>query len=145
MDFLSRNEFPTATAVSDESGLASAAMVWKLPPGPGSFAVTVTVPFFKEASAPAEDSREKAIRHWQEILAPVEWRVPTLARTAIECFRTAASHILINRDGPAIQPGPRRYTRSWVRDCVIMGAAMAKVEPPPRAAGFPDLVCAIPA
>jgi hypothetical protein len=33
---------------------------------------------------------------------------------------------LINRDGPAIQPGPRRYTRSWVRDCVIMGAALAK-------------------
>jgi hypothetical protein len=130
VDFLSRNEFPTAVAVHDESGLASAAMVWKLPPGPGSFAVTVTVPFFKQASAPTDDSREKAIRHWQEILAPVEWRVPMLARTAIECFRTAASHILINRDGPAIQPGPRRYTRSWVRDCVIMGAAMAKMNRP---------------
>ena len=42
------------------------------------------------------------------------------------CFRTAAAHILINCDGPAIQPGPRRYTRSWVRDCVIMGAALGK-------------------
>jgi hypothetical protein len=130
VDFLSRNEFPTTAVVSDESGLASAVMVWKLPPGYGSFAVTVSAPFFKDASAPADDSRDRAIRRWQEILAPVEWRVPSLARTAIECFRTAASHILINRDGPAIQPGPRRYTRSWVRDCVIMGAAMAKMNHP---------------
>jgi hypothetical protein len=52
--------------------------------------------------------------------------VPGCAVPAFDCFRTAAAHILINRDGPAIQPGPRRYTRSWVRDCVIMGAALAK-------------------
>jgi hypothetical protein len=61
----------------------------------------------------------------------VRWRVPACAAPAIAAFRTAAGHILINRDGPAIQPGPRRYTRSWIRDCVIMGAALAK-------AGLPD-------
>jgi hypothetical protein len=34
--------------------------------------------------------------------------------------------MLINRDGPALQPGPRRYTRSWIRDGAIMGAALAR-------------------
>ena len=92
--------------------------------------VTVSAPFFNEAIAPADESRDKALARWEEILAPVQWHVPSVAESAIACFRTAASHILINRDGPAIQPGPRRYTRSWVRDCVIMGAAMAKVERP---------------
>lgn len=130
VDFLSRGEFPSARVVSDASGLASAAMVWKLPAGSDAFAVTVSVPFFNQVVAPADDSRDKAITRWEEILAPVEWRVPSVAAAAISCFRTAASHILINRDGPAIQPGPRRYTRSWVRDCVIMGSAMAKVERP---------------
>ncbi|NQX01462.1 discoidin domain-containing protein, partial [bacterium] len=130
VDFLARGEFPAAAAVDDESGLASAAMVWNLPAGDAPFEVTISVPFFQETADPAAGSRETAIRHWCEVLAPIEWRVPSLASSAIECFRTAASHILINRDGPAIQPGPRRYTRSWVRDCVIMGAAMAKVDRP---------------
>ena len=63
-------------------------------------------------------------------LGAVEWQVPDCAKPAFDCLRSAAGHILINRDGPAIQPGPRRYTRSWVRDCVIMGAALAKVGVP---------------
>ena len=50
-----------------------------------------------------------------------------LAREAAQTFRTAAGQILINRDGPAIQPGPRRYTRSWIRDGVIMGAALLRI------------------
>jgi hypothetical protein len=128
MEFLARGEVPTRDAANDESGLASAAMAWNVPPG--EFQVTVSVPFFKDAAEPAENGLAHAISRWREILAPVEWRVPAIASSAIECFRTAASHILINRDGPAFQPGPRRYTRSWVRDCVIMGTAMAKANRP---------------
>jgi hypothetical protein len=36
------------------------------------------------------------------------------------------AHILVNRDGPALQPGPRRYARSWIRDGVTMGAALLR-------------------
>jgi hypothetical protein len=35
--------------------------------------------------------------------------------------------VLVNRDGPALQPGPRRYTRSWIRDGAIMAAALLRV------------------
>jgi F5/8 type C domain len=127
VDFLSRRKFPTDAEVEDESGLASAAMSWKLPTVRAPFLVTITVPFFDKTEVLTSSSRENAITRWEETLAPVRWQVPSVADDAIVCFRTAASHILINRDGPAIQPGPRRYTRSWVRDCVIMGATMAKV------------------
>ncbi len=130
MEFLARGEVPTRDAVNDESGLASAAMAWSVPPGDASFQVTVSVPFFKNAADPADDGLANTIARWREILAPVEWQVPSVAASAVECFRTSASHILINRDGPAVQPGPRRYNRSWVRDCVIMGAAMAKASHP---------------
>jgi hypothetical protein len=130
MEFFERGEVPTRDAVNDESGLASAAMAWHVPPGKTPFQVTVSVPFFKDAAEPTEHGLAEAISRWQEILAPVEWRVPSIASNAVACFRTAASHILINRDGPAFQPGPRRYTRSWVRDCVIMGVAMAKANRP---------------
>jgi hypothetical protein len=34
-----------------------------------------------------------------------------MART----LRTALGHILVNRSGPALQPGARAYARSWIR------------------------------
>ncbi|MBJ7423839.1 MAG: discoidin domain-containing protein [Akkermansiaceae bacterium] len=130
VEFLSSGDILSEKKIIDDSGLASAAMTWIIPADIKLSEITITVPFFSKTSTPELDSRANAIADWQQVLAPVEWRVPSLARSAVECFRTAASHILINRDGPAIQPGPRRYTRSWVRDCVIMGAAMAKVNHP---------------
>jgi hypothetical protein len=123
--YLAQCEVPPRAEVVDGCGLASAALVWDVAAGE-VFEVTLAVPFFPAAAPGGGDGLGAAAADWAEVLAPVEWRVPAVATSAIECFRTAASHILINRDGPAIQPGPRRYTRSWVRDCVIMGAAMAK-------------------
>jgi F5/8 type C domain len=128
VEFLAKGAVPPRDQVQDESGLASAAMSWCVPPETGCLEVVISVPFFKSSPRPRPDAREGALARWREILAPVDWMVPACARAAIQCFRTAAAHILINRDGPAIQPGPRRYTRSWVRDCVLMGAAMTKVD-----------------
>src|SRR5439155_1402163 len=59
---------------------------------------------------------EVAVREWSAKLARVDLRLPPTARAFSDTFRTAAAHILINRDGPALQPGPRRYARSWIRD-----------------------------
>lgn len=128
--FLARGIMPPRDTLHDESGLASGVMAWKIAKDAEPFEVTVSVPFFGTPGELEADGFAKVVAAWHQILAPVEWRVPQSAAGAIQCFRTAAGHILINRDGPAIQPGPRRYTRSWVRDCVIMGAAMAKAGQP---------------
>ena len=126
LGFLSDKMMPTRHHLEDESGLGSAAMAWDLPPGATNLEVTVSVPYFGKIHPLAENSRVEALAYWMKTLGSVTWQVPASAVSAFDCFRTAAAHILINRDGPAIQPGPRRYTRSWVRDCVIMGAALAK-------------------
>ena len=42
-------------------------------------------------------------------------------------LRAAVAHILVVRDGPALQPGPRRYTRSWIRDAATMSAALLRL------------------
>jgi hypothetical protein len=122
---------PQRQHVDDPSGLATAEMVWNLPAGESILEVTVSVPYFGQTKAPGKSARGRALAHWRRKLGSVKWRVPPSAVPVVDCFRTAAGHILINRDGPAIQPGPRRYTRSWIRDCVIMGAALAK-------AGIPE-------
>ncbi len=126
VEYLSRGEMPPRVMIDDESGLASAAMSWQVPNDSENFEITLTVPFFQPVNAIPETGRDAAQKRWEETLGTVKWDVPASARDAFTCFHTTAAHILINRDGPAIQPGPRRYTRSWVRDCVIMGAALAK-------------------
>jgi len=128
---LTRGDVPQNSHVDDPSGLASAEMLWRLPAGEAILEVTLSVPFFKKSLALDKNARDNALALWRTTVETVNWQVPACAAPAFDCFRTAAGHILINRDGPAIQPGPRRYTRSWVRDCVIMGAALAK-------AGLPE-------
>ncbi len=117
---------PTRASVEDKTGYSSAVMAWNLPPEHTSLEVTISMPYFEKGGSPGKEARSEALAGWHRTLHQVDWRVPPCAAAAFDCFRTAAGHILINRDGPAIQPGPRRYTRSWVRDCVIMGAALAK-------------------
>jgi hypothetical protein len=127
LEFLSRGRIPAAQQVEDSTGLASAALMWELSAGENLLETTISVPFFGSRKTFAPSSRSKALAQWNEKLGYVKWQVPDCARTSFDCLRTAAGHILINRDGAAIQPGPRRYTRSWIRDSVIMGAAMTKV------------------
>ena len=123
---LAEGKMPSGGPVEDPGGLATAAMRWDLPCGTNSLEVTVSVPYFGLKIEAEADGRAKALARWRRKLGAVKWQTPACATPAFDCLRSAAGHILINRDGPAIQPGPRRYTRSWVRDCVIMGAALAK-------------------
>lgn len=124
--FLTEGTLPSRQRIEYESGLAAAAMAWEVPAGVTEMEVTVTAPYHGEPRRPKKMARADALADWQRTLSSPRWRTSAYATPAFDCFHTAAAHILINRDGPAIQPGPRRYSRSWVRDCVIMGAALIK-------------------
>jgi hypothetical protein len=68
------------------------------------------------------------IQNWeQQEAGSFEIFVPLHLRRLAYTVKTAAAHIRINRDGPALHPGPRRYCRSWIRDGVVMGAALLRV------------------
>ena len=127
---LSAGAVGAAAQVDDASGLACAEMLWNVPADRRVFEVVVSVPFFGRGHPVSARGHAQASARWCRALNAVEWRVPDCAAEAFACFRTAAGHILINRDGDALQPGPRRYTRSWIRDSVIMGAALAKAGHP---------------
>ncbi len=136
-EHLAAGTLPEQDEVNDDFGFASAALGFALKLAAGtSREVFVAVPFGRAASA--ERVRQvaglngavqfaEALRALRDRLDAVEFRMPGgVARDAAETFKTAAGQILINRDGPALQPGPRRYTRSWIRDGVIMGAALLR-------------------
>ena len=49
--------------------------------------------------------REAVATGWRARLNRVALRVPPAAQPLINTLRTALAHVLINRDGPALQPG----------------------------------------
>ena len=136
--YLTSGELPSRIEVKDEFGYASGALRFDLELAPGSAEeVYLAIPF---GSVQADDSVirliqgvsgpeqfRKAVRSWESKLGAVEILLPPAAHSVAHTFKTAAAHILINRDGPALHPGPRRYSRSWIRDGAIMGAALLRV------------------
>jgi hypothetical protein len=135
-EYLASGELPLRTAVADDFGYASGALRFDLdlPPGaaeeiylavPFGFGTgAATVAAARAASGPAEF--EHAVRSWEAALKAAQIRLPPTAQDFAHTFQTAAAHILINRDGAALHPGPRRYNRSWIRDGVLMGAALLR-------------------
>ncbi|HEY2772463.1 MAG TPA: discoidin domain-containing protein [Candidatus Binatia bacterium] len=69
---------------------------------------------------------ERAIAQWHEALPVGLLKFPEVARDALETYLKSIGDILSCRDGVALQPGPRRYTRSWIRDGTIMAAALLR-------------------
>ena len=142
-EFLSRNSLPVEKTVEDDSGWASGAMAFDLELPPlGSRSVEVMIPFSEssggEASQPKDllDARNAsgefsrsltaAVADWDRKLGGWKIQLPDAFRNVADVLRTAAAHILVNRDGAALQPGPRRYTRSWIRDGAGMTAALLR-------------------
>lgn len=124
--YLSRGTCPPCEKINDPGKLASAAWIWHIPTDATTWEVVVSAPYGQAIVDNLDSNITGAERHWHEVLDTVQWSVPDCAKAAFDCWKTCAGHILINRDGAGFQPGPRRYTRSWIRDGVIMGAALAK-------------------
>ena len=135
---LTHGELPPRTEIEDAFGYASGALAWdlELPPG-GAEEVRVAVPFAdrpplgpvalgETREAPMATLNDVA-HYWVRKLGAVDVRLPPSAAACVHAMRTATAHILINRDGPALQPGPRRYTRSWIRDGATMSAALLRM------------------
>lgn len=59
---------------------------------------------------------------------PATFRVEVPAEPRLEAsIRANLRYILINRDGPSIQPGSRSYERSWIRDGSLTSAALLRL------------------
>ena len=80
-------------------------------------------------AGPPRDARPAAVPlfDWKAQMRTDQWSGSGWAGEAIEAALTATTHILITRSGPALQPGPRRYTRSWIRDGAMMSAALLRM------------------
>lgn len=130
-EWLATAEAPTK--ITDESGFASGALLYTLDLAAGeSRQIVLDLP--QHAGEPRREgsigerqqklatssqspmTRSEVEQQWREKLNRVELVLPEADQKLFDTLRTSLAHVLINRDGPAIQPGSRSYERSWIRD-----------------------------
>lgn len=137
VDQVAAGTLPEAEAIEDGFGFASAALRFELSVEPGGHReVWIAAPLGKRedahpielagAAGDIETRLNSTLDDWSHRLGAVEIHLPDAARDYLDGAKGALAHILINRDGPALQPGPRRYTRSWIRDGAVMAAALLR-------------------
>ena len=148
-DYIAHGRLPAPQEVADGFEHASAALEWKLTLKPGaSDEVEIAVPFHEGAPVPRPDqSRTEAARtfattlasateDWERRLGGASITLPPQYGVIVRTLRSNVAWILINRDGPAYQPGSRSYERAWIRDGVLMSEALLRLGRPEPAREF---------
>ena len=129
LERLDAGERPTATTLHDDAGYAQGALLYDLHvPAHGHVDLGVVVPVQRndEVAMPGDaaawlSAHEDAVAAvWRDKLDRVTVRVPDAAQPIVDTMKSGIAHILISRDGPALQPGTRSYSRTWVRDGAMM-------------------------
>ena len=129
-EWILRGEIPPAESVDDPFEHASAALAWDLEIAPGDSAdVYLEAPFHGGAPATAgfDAALAETAGRWRERLGGVTLDLPGYATRLGDILRSNVAYVLINRDGPAIQPGSRAYDRSWIRDGALTSTALLRV------------------
>ena len=115
----------------DADGFASAVLRYDMRLGPGEARTIDVVLPITAARLPArlDLGREQArvAAHWRSALDRVRIEGPGEVADVARTLRTALGHVLVNRSGPALQPGARAYARSWIRDGALTSSALLRL------------------
>ena len=149
--YLAAGRLPTAPMVNDLAGFASAGLSYDFALEPGEAkTVVVSVPFHglpaeaaeplteAQAEAQVKERLEGVCKAWTQELNRARLELPPSAAKLANTFRTTQGYILINADGPSIQPGSRSYERSWMRDGSLTSTALLSTGHAEKAKAFLD-------
>jgi len=137
VEMLRVGEVPSTAKATDNLGFASGVLSYELDlPANSDSVIYIAVPLH-DARLPcmlsgcsekwASAQLDTAKSTWQSNLGLVQIQLPRSASRITQSIRSNLAYILINRDGPAIQPGSRSYERSWIRDGSLTSAALLRL------------------
>jgi hypothetical protein len=94
--------------------------------------VALALPLRAAKGRPPGDARfaatlEATAGYWRETISRSVIEGPPAAREALETLAAQVGYVLVNRKGPAIQPGSRSYDRTWIRDGSLTSAALLRL------------------
>lgn len=138
-----------ARDLHDDTGMASATLTYDvtLPPH-GTVVIGAVLPMAgDEGARPAASSgqdgaawlsaRQDAVAaEWRDKLNKVTLKLPEAGRHMADTLRSSLAHMLMTREGAALQPGTRSYRRSWIRDGAMMSEALLRLGQPDIAADY---------
>ena len=139
VDFLREGRLPDARTVQDAFGHASGAFAYNADVDSGSVAVVeLAVPLHPASISQVERERvlgaraprdrvADARREWRDAVEAAEIELPSSASRVVNSIYANLSYILVNRDGPGLQPGSRSYERSWIRDGSLEATALLRM------------------
>jgi F5/8 type C domain len=125
--YLADGSLPKNTQARDPFGFATGALAFELSMPALGVVETGISSLPAETMQPAVEPALEPAFDWGAKLAATQWKGNGWMTDAIHAALTATAHILVTRSGPALQPGPRRYTRSWIRDGAMMSAALLRM------------------
>ncbi|WP_448099340.1 discoidin domain-containing protein [Luteibacter yeojuensis] len=126
---LDAGERPSTKTLHDDDGFAQGALLYELHvPARGHVDLGVVVPVKPDdvVAMPGDAGRwlanhaDAVAASWRDRLDRVTVTVPDAARPIVDTMKSGIAQILMSRDGPALQPGTRSYSRTWVRDGAMM-------------------------
>ncbi len=132
MDFIEKGKIPPHKVVYDPWGSATGVLEYYFRLAPGeSVDYLFAAPVEEKADGYTITQREffeqlEATRSfWKEKLNRIEINIPD--KYLINVLKSNIAYMLINKDGPVIQPGSRHYERSWIRDGAVMGIGLMRM------------------
>jgi F5/8 type C domain/Bacterial alpha-L-rhamnosidase 6 hairpin glycosidase domain len=134
-EFLRAGKLPVSDEVTDSFGYASGAFEFAISLNSGeSHEVSFLLPM-QDINTLSQRLNDLSFQRPRETFqsTSVEISLPDEARPLVNTVKSNIAYILINRDGPAIQPGSRAYARSWIRDGSLTSTALLRL-------GFSDVV-----
>ena len=112
-------------SVEDVNGYCSGAFEFDFILNPGeSCRFEFTCPYNGDAVVEDMDrSYRDTIEYWEGLLEKARFSIAA-APEVQDTVRSQLAYILVNRSGPAIQPGTRCYRRTWIRDGALTSSAL---------------------
>lgn len=139
VSLLSENIIPKEKKVIDNLNLASGVLSYDFNLKAGeSKIIAIAIPFYENNFdlnisddeyanlALVESEFHKVKSDWERTLSHIKFHLPSSADRIVNTYKSNLAYILINRDGPGIQPGSRSYERSWIRDGSLTSSALLK-------------------
>jgi hypothetical protein len=135
VEYLRSGVLPPRSAARDRFGAASGALAWRLDLAPGgSTTIAVEIPLSVRPVSPLADrtaagvdrALDAAARSWRAAVDRASIQLPPAGSRVSNSIASTLGYILINRDGPALQPGSRSYERSWIRDGSLTSTALLR-------------------
>ncbi len=132
MNFIEKGEVPPHKIVCDPWGGATGVLEYDFKLAPGEKIDYLFAAPLKEKVDVKDITQErffenlnKARSFWEEKLNQIQIDIPD--KYLVDVLKSNIAYILINKDGPVIQPGSRHYERSWIRDGAGIGIALLRM------------------